>query len=208
MPKLKVLKRSSKKSKNSYLPLLPPMGKSLGGPQSEVRAISKMIQLSNLTSSTSADTLTGYSHQLSDLGEASSFTTIYDQYRFEEVEIVVVPTYNVSTTAYQPQSVLSVIDFDDASVSGYTRASFLQYENCMIHDPFKAWSRRFRPHQAVATYSGSFTSYKNEEAGWNDCASTGVQHYGIKILVMQVEGSATANFNIFARYLITFRNNR
>jgi len=65
---------------------------------------------------------------------------------------------------------------------------------------YHAW----KPHMAVAVYSGAFTSFSNAPAGWIDSGSTGVQHYGLKAAVNGADGQVHGYYAL-VRAKISFR---
>jgi len=75
-----------------------------------------------------------------------------------------------------------VIDYDDGTA--LTSANLASaYSNCVVLNPGESCERTFSPHMALAAYGGAFTSYANVSPQWIDAASTGVQHYGVKVWV-------------------------
>jgi len=66
--------------------------------------------------------------------------------------------------------------------------------------------RKFIPHVAVASYSGTFTSFTNEVAPWIDIASPSVQHYGLKTACTPT--TAVVQYTARARLSVSFRNVR
>jgi hypothetical protein len=116
-------------------------------------------------------------------GNLSAFQGIFDQYRIEVVEAWLVPNQNAiaSATTYASSPNLgTVIDYDDpAPVS--TFLGLTGYANFIRTEPYEKQRRCFKPRIAYAAYSGAFTSYANQAAGWIDMASPTVQHYGVKV---------------------------
>jgi hypothetical protein len=146
-----------------------------------------------------------------DVPQFSSFALVFDQYRIMGVEVVLFPRNPTTVTGSTVNRGLlySVVDYDDAAALSTTQ-NYIAYTNCQI-SPATFWHRRrFRPHIATAAYSGSFASYANMSSDtWLDCASTGVQYYGVKFLVSQsdVAGDEVV-FDLFERILVEFRNVR
>jgi hypothetical protein len=131
------------------------------------------------TTSNSVGTPASLSFQLSDIAEYASYTTLYDQYKIRSVEVRLIPQGNTNGDGADSQWA-SVLDYDDATnLTSLEKA--LEYDtsvSCSFND---GMIRNFRPRVAVAAYAGAFTSFKNEKAGWIDCASPSVQHYGVKL---------------------------
>ena len=131
----------------------------------------------------------------------TDFTALFDQYRFDYVEAWI--ETSVPRVSGAVGDMASAVDVDDASVP----TSYLQVADrpgaidC-------AWAagryHKWKPHVAVAMYSGAFTSFGNEPAGWIDCGSPAVQHYGLKVGLAPFSGGATA-FKLHVRAMVTFR---
>jgi len=128
---------------------------------------------------------------------SSGLSAAFDQYWIKAIEFWLVP--------YQSQTSKSdtycVIDYDDSN--SLSIAQVQQYQNCCQADSASGFHGIFHPHVAVAAYGGSFTTYKNEPSSWIDSASTGTQHYGVK-MVANINSSGII-YNIRFRALVGFR---
>jgi len=145
-----------------------------------------------------------YVGQLSYLTNSAAFSALYDQYRIVAMRYTFIPRTNVvSGTAYNPP-MYSVIDYDDAAIIA-SRAAITQRANVAVTQVYESLQRTFKPHVAVAAYSGAFTSYKNEAADWIDTASTTVQHYGLKVFIDACTTPAPV-WDVEIEYFIEFRN--
>lgn len=136
---------------------------------------------------------------LSDFPTAA-YTNLFDQYRFDEIELWVEPLAAQGTTVFA--SVYSAVDLDDANTPTAI-SDVSSKQGALIGNGGVGRYHRWQPHMAVATFSGAFTSYANEVAGWIDSASTGVQHYGLKMALDPTPVSV--NYSISIRAKITFR---
>jgi len=133
---------------------------------------------------------------LDSLPDYTEFTNLFDRYKITGVRVRMMP-FGVQTPlkdtnlGNQGLSWLahSVFDYDDTTLLAASNTgvqlmrerSSYQIKNML--DPTRFGFQRFiRPRQALATYSGAFTSYANTKALWNDTASPSVQHYGMKII--------------------------
>jgi len=143
---------------------------------------------------------------MSNLPIASSYLSLFDQYKIDLIEVWAFPTELGSVTDASLRSYVwaSVVDYDDSNnLTSYAAAT--GYENCLQTTDAVGHYRCFRPHIAVAAYSGAFNSYKNEPAGWIDSGSPGVVHYGLKFAFNTTAANAIT-FNYFARFTVSFRN--
>lgn len=121
-------------------------------------------------------------------------TGFYDQYRIPCVRFnlraqqnAIGLTTNSTTTV---TSIYCVIDYDDANALT-SAAAAASYSNCVVLPPGQSLSRTFRPHIAMAAYTGSFGGYANMSDIWLDSNSNTVQHYGVKLWVPGVTAAQT-----------------
>jgi hypothetical protein len=152
-----------------------------------------------------------YYSTLSGIQNASSYTSVFDQYKYEYIRIELKPTanaiglYTSSSTSLSP--LYLVIDYDNAStLSGISAAQ--QYDNCMILEAHESASRAIKPRMAVAAYSGTFAGYANAQSGWVDCASNTVQFYGFKWFCAAVISAQTQlpQWDVYVEEIISFKN--
>lgn len=138
------------------------------------------------------------------LDQFSSLAAVFDQYRIDEIELWMVGN-NVVSAENSNGLLCTVVDFDDA-VALSTFAQAQDYNNAMTTAMGVQHYRRFVPHAATATYSGTFTSYGNVESPWIDASSGSVQHYGFKVAATAT--SIICGFNLIIRFKLSFRNVR
>jgi len=150
--------------------------KPAGGSNVVVKVPQEVLSMAFLTSSVTVPVFASISFTVNSLDQISHLTALWDQYRITLIEAWLVPNNN---TAIVGGNVASVIDYDDAN-NLTTYAQALDYVNVVSANGDLAHYRCFKPHCAVAAYSGSFTSFLNVESPWIDAASPSVQHYGLK----------------------------
>lgn len=134
---------------------------------------------SPFNSSTTVSTFGGLYFTVGALDQISSLTALFDQYRITEIEVWIMPRTTNNTVTSNTGLFASVVDYDDDTVLS-TFATALDYTNVVVGTGIEGHYRRFKPHAAMAAYSGAFSAYANVESPWIDAASTGVRHYGIK----------------------------
>lgn len=178
---------------------------------SQTTRISRTVTLTSWQSSAAGDTTKGYSFQLSDVPNASEFTSLFDAYRFTGVQITFTPVNIGITTAYNcnPPIIYSAIDFD--SVSGVsTVADINQYDNCVVHNAYKPFTIKLIPKAAFAMYNGAFTGYaEGKEKQWMDCASSNIQHYGVLVTMGQgANAGSLQTWSVTAKYCLEFKRTR
>jgi len=165
----------------------------------------KAVDLGNvLTTSTTVPIGASLNFTLNQLPEVSSLTTLFDQYKIEEICVDIVAEGNTNNNSLDSRWA-SVLDYDD-SATLTTFAQALEYDTALITPLNNGHARRFKPHVAVAAYSGAFTSFANQPAQWLDCGSPNIQHYGIKLIA---EPSVTATgVSAVAWLKVSFRASR
>jgi hypothetical protein len=152
-----------------------------------------------MTTSTVVDVKAALSFALSAFNGYTNFTSLFDQYRFDQLEVWIEP---VNTTTAVFGVVATAIDLDDANTPG-TFVSVADHQGALIGEGQGGRYHKWKPHMAVATYSGAFTSYGNMPAGWIDAASPSVQHFGLKAAAGT--SGVAVQYNYAARAVVSFR---
>lgn len=166
----------------------------------------KTVQKTNLTSSTIATTFGSFNFTLSDVNDAASLASVFDQYRIKMVEVLFIPGQNAQTSATGATGIFtSVIDYDDDNVLT-SAPQAMDYSSAITTSGYEEQRRVFKPHVALAVYNGAFTGYANQADQWLDCADTGVRHYGVK--TSWTGTPAVSVISVIAKYHLQFRNIR
>jgi hypothetical protein len=145
-------------------------------------------------------------------GGSNAASGNFDQYRLMAIRFSITPQNNAIGLVTNSTTVLSslycVIDYDD-STALTTSAQAQGYNNCILLSPGESLMRTFKPHMALAAYAGAFTNYANFEPQWIDSVSTGVQHYGVKVLVTQGMAGQTLlqSWDVIVEYCWELKNN-
>jgi hypothetical protein len=126
--------------------------------------------------------------------------TVFDQYRFEQIEAWL-EFINPNSASSFPDFV-SAVDLDDGNIPTSV-GQVIDHQGALVSSGPGGHYHKWKPHVAVAVYSGAFTSFANEEAQWIDSASPAVQHYGLKSAIIS-NGAATVVNAVF-RAVISFR---
>lgn len=147
---------------------------------------------------------------LSLLSQVSEFTSLFDQYWIQQVQFVFRPQYLAVTLSagIVVPCLYAVVDFDDANPPSSV-AELTEYGSCNT-SMFEVVTVTYQPHLAVAAYSGSFGSYKNEPSNWIDCNSPAVQHFGVKWAIDPGISGQTVlqQWTVIGRVKVAFRNVR
>jgi len=171
------------------------------------RVTEQLLVRNYLNSSVSVDTFTAAAFSFSQLGEATTLASVFDQYRIDEIEIWIIPhlTNNNSNTG-NPGLLTTVVDYDDATALT-TVAAAMAYANALTSNSCAGHYHRFTPHCANALYGGSvFTSFGNMSKNWIDTSSPGVQFFGFKTAWLQSSSVETADMVV--RFHVSLRNAR
>lgn len=146
------------------------------------------------------------SFQLADLDQYTSFSSVFDQYKFNSVEVWIEPQ-STNNNYTNTGRFVSVIDYDD-STALTNIAQAQDYANALVSSGQSSQYRRFVPHVAVAEYAGTspFTGFGNMVADWIDTSSSTVKHFGLKLAFEPVSTAIT--FDLTFRYHISFRSIR
>lgn len=139
----------------------------------------------NLSANT-GDTLYAFNFALNSLPNYTEFTSLFDQYRILEAIVSFVPYSTTSSSSTEasafPGIIGTWIDYDDSNLPANLQEG-QQYDTYQKSNATASFSRVVKPRSAVASYSGTFTSYDNIYGQWHDANSPGVQHYGLKLCI-------------------------
>jgi len=169
--------------------------------------LSQFVNVGTITSNIATAVFAAFAFVASAIDQISSLTAVFDQYRIDELEVWFWPKIQPGTgTISDPGLFATAVDYDDATaLSTYNQA--LDYQNVLVSDGRQGHYHRFKPHAAIAAYSGAFTSFANQASPWIDAASTGVQHYGVKG-VWTATDTTGYTYAVQARFHMSFRNVR
>jgi hypothetical protein len=135
------------------------------------------------------------------LDQFSSLGTVFDQFRIDEVEVTFRPVTNSDSTAMP--LFLTAIDLDDAA-SPSNIAYLDQYSN-VCTTMYETQVRRWKPAVPASYYQPTTSGYGERISPWIDCASSGVQHYGLKYaLSPTVSNACTVLYS--TRLKVSFRS--
>jgi len=169
--------------------------------------LSQFVNVGTITSNVATAVFAAFAFVASAIDQISSLTAVFDQYRIDELEVWFWPKIAPGTgTITDPGLFATAVDYDDATaLSTYNQA--LDYQNVLVSDGRQGHYHRFKPHAAIAAYSGAFTSFANQASPWIDAASTGVQHYGVKGAWTSTDTTGYT-YAVQARFHMSFRNVR
>lgn len=201
-------RRSSGKKKKITSKMFNPVA---GRPIATIHNGNRQIQvaMSYTTSAWATTSITvqvykGESFILTNFAKASALQAVFDQYRFDEIEIWIEPVISQSSAIALVSNYATAVDLDDAN----TPAAFTDvndHQSAIVSNGEAGHYHKWQPHMAVAVYSGAFTSFGNDEAGWIDIASPSVQHYGLKFATNSATSSAII-YSLTVKAKLSFRS--
>jgi len=174
---------------------------SRGVDNKEYKICQTVLSSAAWTVSASVPTFNAFSFYASLIDQWTQLAAVFDQYKITKLQVWIVP----QTTGPTLGETASVIDYDDTTALT-TFAQALDYQNCLVGKSNEGHYRSFRPHVAVAGYTGSFGGYTNVKSPWIDCTSGTVLHYGVKVASTVASGANA--YDLVTRYHISFRNVR
>lgn len=144
----------------------------------------RSYSLGNLSANSTAPTSGTIRFQLDALPNNAEFTALFDAYRILQATVTFFPLVamnSVASAAVSP-SLYTVIDYDDDNTIAIADA--LQYPSLMQSVTGSVVERTLNPVAAIASYSGTFTSYaRAPRTMFMDAASPSVRYYGLKYVV-------------------------
>lgn len=173
----------------------------------KVFTFARSLTLASLVPSTTVDLFGAYSFHLDQCANYTEFTALFDQYRIMQVQIDFIWDLGQNSGC---SPLYTILDYDDASAP-VNLGEYLQYDTLMITSGgSRDHSRVVHPQAAAAMYSGTFTSFGNApRMMWQNCASPGIQYYGVKYAIPASAGNpTTAAYQVVAKYVLQFRNTR
>lgn len=180
-----------------------------GRPYPPITGLQDMItvQLTKFTSayfttSTTVNVYAGLAFTIAAFDSYAEYTGLFDQYRFDRIEIWLEPT-NPAYAGVSYGELVTAVDLDDANTPTAI-ANVADRPGALNGQGSSGRYLSWRPHVALAAYSGAFTSYANSVRTWIDSGSTGVEHYGLKI-ASSPTGTATVSYNLTVRATVSFR---
>ncbi len=167
-----------------------------------ITVMMSVTQGSLFQSSTTVPTYASDYLTLASFANYTEYTSLFDQYRIEEIYAWIEPNQSLSTVSAGTGEITSAIDLDDANTP--TSIAMVQdKQGSITTNMYCGHFHKWKPHMAVAVYSGTFTSFANAPSGWIDSASPGVQHYGLKFAM--TTSAAVTGFSINFRAKVSFR---
>lgn len=171
-----------------------------------IHNFTRVKELTEINSSTTADVLGAMTFKLSDLTNATEFTNLFDKFRICAVKLEIVPKFsgndmNPGTTFPGAPCIHSVLDYNDATNPGDLN-ELMQYSNYKRTRGHNIHKRYFKPCVLAANYEGSVTTaYTSKWKVWLDCTDSGTAHFGLKYMIDRTPNVAF-QYRAFVKYYI------
>lgn len=176
-----------------------------------ITSISQTV-LTQVVLSSATNYFGAFTFALSDISNYTEYQTVFDEYRIVAVKMTACTGVVVNTNTYNGSSIvgtqvpqlITAIDTDDAATPNLN--TILSHDTCKIHGVAnKTFTRWLQPEVALAAYQGTFVGYAAKSKQWIQTVSSGVQHYGLKYAIVDVQAQNSQNYNFYMTYYFEFR---
>jgi len=169
----------------------------------EVTVNMSLSTFNAFSTSTTLVTVLGFPFTLTAFSESAAYLGLFDQYRIDYLEVWIEPRQSQSTVSANIGTMVSAVDVDDASTPTFYN-TVEDHQSAIATNTNAGHYHAWVPHIALASYSGTFTSYANVPAIWLDSGSPNVQHYGLKVATSAT--AAVESFSMVVRARVSFKN--
>lgn len=171
-----------------------------------IHNFTRVVELSEINSSTTADVVGGMNFKLSDLGSYTEFTNLFDKFRICGVKVEFVPKFtgndmNPGSTFPGAPNIHTIIDYNESTNPG-NLAEMLQYSNYKRTRGHLTHKRFFKPAVLVANYESAVaTAYSSKWKVWLDSADASTAHFGLKYLI-DITPNVAHQFRRYVKFYI------
>jgi len=148
---------------------------------------------------------TAISVSLSNLSNSTEFTTLFDNYRFLQMQFTFMPVAGASTANVGGYygAFYTAIDTDDTNIPS-SLSTLQEYNTCRVVQTGKAFTRVFTPRAAIPVYVNSAVSgYSQMPVGsWCDAASPGINYYGLKVGIAASSGTSVPVYTLDIKVIL------
>lgn len=198
-----VARRTTKSTTYTRVPrFLPPTTTSL--------RCRRSVFYSQITTSTSVETLGAYSFQLSDLVNYTEFTNLFDEFKINSVCLKFFPSLTMKSTQQVSNGVfVCAIDKNDGNATGAV-SEVLQNDDCIVVDVCQ--NNTFiidSPRMNVSSQTNNTPTFAGltSATGWVNNTTPSVQHFGFRYGIPAMPGGAIT-INVLAIFDVSFRSTK
>jgi len=158
-----------------------------------------------LTPSTTVEQSAIWNAALDLYPEAGQYSTIFDQYRIDCIEMWLTPSFTTTFSAYPEAGVYcTAMDYDGAPSATFGFSDIASLPGSQITPIHVAQYRKFKPMVLrQLNLAAETTGYETVDAPWIDILSSDVPHYGVRMACTTC--TATLPIMQMTRATITFR---
>jgi len=171
------------------------------------KCVTTYENLAWLSTSSSSEMDLGQAFHLSFMNatELAGYQVLFDQYRIQWVEVMLVPRIMMNTGSVQNFGTLvTAVDYDSSAAT--TVANVITYTNALITPGvvthYHSWSPGVTM-LAGTSAGGSGSAVAVQQSPWLDLAVTTTPHYGLKIAITATDTSYV--FDEYVRLHLEFR---
>jgi len=180
-----------------------PLGFTISSPDDQIFTFTQSVTFGPYVTSTSAESDFGINFTLASLPGSSGLVAVFDQYRIDLVQLLLIPRYDFSTTTSTNSGLLySAIDYD--STAAATVSALQQYANVQISTGLDSRRATFKPAANINVQAGTGTGQTPMTSPWIDSANATVQHRGFLFSVTQTD--AVYTYDAPCKLRISFRS--
>lgn len=143
--------------------------------------------------STTASIPTVWVFKLNQLPGYTEVTSMYDQYRITQVDVIYEPASRAGPstatgTAGAPHLLVRV-NFDGGNSASYDQMR--EYDNTRVYSAYQRWEHRFTPKISMMAYNGATSTGYSVAQGspWVSTSNADVEYYGLQFAFPQVTGT-------------------
>lgn len=165
------------------------------------------------TSTTIGPVGAAFIFRLSDMPDNASYTSIYDAYRIDKITAYIHSVCQSSTPTVTPAfaPLCTAIDYDDATIpTSFTNLMESSTSKVHANNPSQVIVRSFIPEAVMASFQAgaAIDGRALKSRSWIDMASTGVNHYGFKLIIRQATSTNSFAYYINFKYDVSFKRTR
>lgn len=163
-----------------------------------------------ITGSSAAPVFHSYSFRVQDLPDMTSYSQIWDQYRIDNITMIITPVTQAALPAAAPGFAPLVVAIDsDDSIIPTSYAQVLGYGTAMLYGQLTCpVTRTFVPKYRGVAYNGTTGVNSSVLSGFLDLAAGDIEHYGVKVAIRQSTSTNIQSYYICFKYQVTFKSSR
>lgn len=178
-----------------------------------IHRFSQVVNTINLVQQAGSNSYYALGFLFNQLDQYATFQALFDEYRFDRVELTFFPAYRANNVGLAPTTLIPLIyvvaDYDDG-VTPTTISQLREYESCVVRDDSRPFTISIVPRLNISLASGASLGQSPTANVWIDMASTNTPLYGVKLAIQGAPSGTTSlqEWQLSIRYHISCRNVR